>query len=141
MFKIHKHNIDRKCLVNVFMLQYFIVWNGVFDASSQNVFSLATNRLTSTSLTYGKTFLKSWTYLLVFLLLDPWSYNYSTTVKKKTYKIIISCSGYPFSNSFYSLMYWGGESVDKSSFKLDFRHCGGLVGPINILLLCKMFTF
>ena len=32
-----------------------------------------------------------------------------------------------FHNSFYSLMRWGWKSMDKSSLKLSFRHCGGLV--------------
>ena len=32
LFKIHKHNIDHKRLLNSFMLQYFIVWNVTFDA-------------------------------------------------------------------------------------------------------------
>ena len=39
------------------------------------------------------------------------------------------------------LTHWGGESMDKSSFKLIFRHCGGLAATLILLKsISKQFT-
>ena len=43
----------------------------------------------------------------------------------------------PFQHSFYSLKHGEGESMDKSSFKSSFRHCGGLISALLSLLLLR----
>ena len=35
---------------------------------------------------------------------------------------------------FYSLMYWGGKSMDMSSFWMILSHCGGLASPFDTLI-------
>ena len=52
-------------------------------------------------------------------------------------------AGSPSPHSFYIIFffYWGGESMDKSSFKLIFRHCGGLAATLILLKsISKQFT-
>ena len=57
----------------------------------------------------------------------PQSHKYSKTLRRTFFKLSLAGVGSThFPNSFYGLIHWGKETMDKSSFKLNFRHCGGL---------------
>ena len=56
---------------------------------------------------------------------DTQSYNYSIIVKDDT-KITFGSEWHHLPPQFLQSMHFQGENTNKSTFKLSFRHCGGL---------------